>query len=535
MKFVIDSTIARKIQAMQERIRWQHPMLKKQGIDQTHLVLDDNNATAKNFSFLVIGDSGTGKQGSYDPQYAIAAQMQTQREGASFVMHTGDVVYLVGSSEYYTENFIKPYRDFLKGGDKPQQIAYDKMVFNLPFLPVLGNHDYYNLPWIYGLISGVTKTFRKVFSLGSDWDIGWHGSFDGEAYSRAFIDCLDRFFLDWSLEKHLEKYYRKHEIHPGETKRCLHYDTNEFTRLPNRYYTFRVGSVDFFALDSNTFNHSPKSLGKPLNHEKQRQLQDKLVELQNEQETLQASLEMMGRSPDYDSEDEQQVREKLEQIDEIQRDIHKQLNPEDNSIDLEQLQWLETELIASWQNETVTGRVLFFHHPPYVTESTKWYQGQTHAVRDNLQAVLDNVGVALNWNVGDRPLVDLVINGHAHCMEHIETWNTGHGDSFTNWIVAGGSGYSLRRQRREGNVLHAADFDATSPAIAESKVFFGKTGKGKEKQQPYSFLRIDVDIEAATPPKFTVRPFISERYQKSWKHYPAEPFTIQSVSPKVKA
>ena len=112
MKFVIDSTIARKIQAMKERIRWQSPMLRKQGIDQTHLVLDESKETSENFSFLVIGDSGTGKQGSYDPQYAIAEQMQTQREGARFVMHTGDVVYLVGSSEYYPENFIKPYLIF---------------------------------------------------------------------------------------------------------------------------------------------------------------------------------------------------------------------------------------------------------------------------------------------------------------------------------------------------------------------------------------------------------------------------------------
>ena len=534
MKFVIDSTIARKIQAMKERIRWQSPMLKKQGIDQTHLVLDGNNKSSENFSFLVIGDSGTGKQGSYDPQYAIAEQMQAQREGARFVMHTGDVVYLVGSREYYCENFIRPYRHFLKGGDNPKQIPYDKMVFNLPFLPVLGNHDYYNLPWIYGLISGVTKTFRKVFSLGSDWDVGWHGSFDGDAYSRAFIDCLDRFFLDWTFDKHLKKYYRDHEIHPGNTKRCLHYKTNEFTRIPNRYYTFRLGGIDFFALDSNTFNATPKSSKETLSDEKKQQLKNKLAELETEQEKLQESLEMMGRSPEYDAEDEQQVREKIEQIDEIRRDINKQLHPEDSAIDVEQLQWLETELVASWQNPDVTGRVLFFHHPPYVTESTKWYQGQTHAVRENLQAVLDKVDAVLDWEIGDRPLVDLVINGHAHCMDHIETKDIGHGDAFINWLVAGGSGYSLRRQRTEGNILHAEDFDENSPAIAESKVFFGKTGKHKQKRQPYSFLRIDVDT-SSTPPKFTVRPFISERYQKSWKHYPAEPFNIQSVAQKINA
>jgi len=36
------------------------------------------------------------------------------------------------------------------GGEKPERIAYKQMNFTLPILPVPGNHDYYDLPFLYG-------------------------------------------------------------------------------------------------------------------------------------------------------------------------------------------------------------------------------------------------------------------------------------------------------------------------------------------------------------------------------------------------
>ncbi|MBA4448756.1 metallophosphoesterase, partial [Cylindrospermopsis raciborskii CS-506_D] len=125
---------------------------------------------------------------------------------------------------------------------------------------------------------------------------------------------------------------------------------------------------------------------------------------------------------------------KLDQLNEVKLDIEKQLENHTNAdTDFEQLEWLRDRLIASWQDLNVRGRVLFFHHPPYVTEATKWQQGQTLAVRHRLREVLEQVRVALgNMGreiTGGRPLVDLVFNGHAHCLEFLKTTDTGYGDS----------------------------------------------------------------------------------------------------------
>jgi hypothetical protein len=119
----------------------------------------------------------------------------------------------------------------------------------------------------------------------------------------------------------------------------------------------------------------------------------------------------------------------------------------------EQLEWLKQGLIESWNTQEVRGRVLYFHHPPYVTELTKWDQGQTMEVRYHLRRVLDAVAEAVGELPQGRPIVDLVLSGHAHCLEHLYTGDTGHADSHINWIVCGGSGYSLRRQRAEGSDL----------------------------------------------------------------------------------
>ncbi|NET36672.1 MAG: hypothetical protein F6K19_32365 [Cyanothece sp. SIO1E1] len=149
MSPILDPPIATKINQMQARVRWQHPVMLDRGIDQTRMVLDDGQADSQDFSFLVIGDSGSGPHPNHHPQRRVAEQMLPHHQDCRFLLHTGDVVYQVGSSEQYPDNFIKPYREFLVGGEQPDRIAYDQMLFRLPFLPVLGNHDYYNLPFIY--------------------------------------------------------------------------------------------------------------------------------------------------------------------------------------------------------------------------------------------------------------------------------------------------------------------------------------------------------------------------------------------------
>ena len=519
MTFIIEPDSATKIAKMQQRVRWRDRLISQKNIDQTTLVLDDDVADSPDFSFMVIGDTGSGYHRGHNPQRKIAEQMLPHRQDCRFVLHTGDVIYLVGSSEYYPKNFIHPYREFLVGGDRPSRINYDQMTFNQPFLPTPGNHDYYDMPWWSGAIAQVASPFRYLVRNRLALDVGWHGSGQGNAYAQAFLDYLKRFLTDAELERHLDQHYTA----KTNTGRCLRYRPGEFTRLPNRYYTFRAGGIDFFALDSNTFN-APLPLPDNLAGEEARQaLHQKREELEQEQRSL---LEEADRLDSKQPEQEEQwndIQAKVEQLAELIRDITKQLSVDETSFsDREQLEWLEQRLIESWNTESVRGRILYFHHPPYVTEATKWHQAQTLAIRYRLRQVLDAVAASVGKARGDRPVVDLVINGHAHCLEHLRTANTTHADANTNWIVCGGSGFSLRRQRLEGSDL--LEGSEQPYPVAHSHLFIGRSGQGSQKRRPYSFIRIDV--KDGYPPKFTVRPYIAEWYQRRWKEYAVEPFTL---------
>lgn len=520
MQFASDPPIAVKIRKMKERVRWQQPSLIKRDIDQTRMVIEDGFSDNPEFSFLVVGDSGSGAHGGDNPQRRVAQHMLQQSDSCRFVLHTGDVIYLVGSSEYYQQNFIKPYQEFLVGGEEPEGIAYDRMVFKLPFLPVPGNHDYYDLPIFFGLLAQASWPLRRLLRSKIDLDIGWHGSFQGRAYAKAFLDYLKAFHSEDELSRHLDHHYTA----STDTGRCLVYEPERFTRLPNRYYTFRYGGIDFFALDSNTFN-APSPL--PATKEGQNHRRE-LVKLREELEQqkldiLEASANFNPNLPD-EAEQIDDLRAKLEQIDEVTLDIEKQLAAAQNTFtDFEQLEWLQQKLIESWNTAEVRGRVVYFHHPPYVTEATKWHQAQTLAVRHRLRWVLDGVSKEVGKQAEGRPLVDLFLSGHAHCLEYLRTDDTGHADSHLNWIVCGGSGHSLRRQRTEGPEL-MENVEGNVCTVARSHLYIGRHGLGLKKRRPYSFLRIDVFD--GSPPKFIVRPFIAELSQRQWSDRQIEPFVI---------
>lgn len=241
MKLVTEAAIAEKIRKMKQRVKWQDPIIVERGIDQTRLTIDDGTADNPEFSFLVVGDSGAGPHWGYNPQRQIAELMLPHHQESSFMLHTGDVIYLVGSSEFYPDNFIKPYREFIVGGENPERISYDRMVFQLPILPVPGNHDYYELPLLFGLVSLATLPLRQLLGSGIDLDVGWRGSGHGDVYARAFLDYLKGLMLPGELNRHLDEYYTVQT----STGRCLRYQPGHFTRLPNRYYTFRYGGIDF--------------------------------------------------------------------------------------------------------------------------------------------------------------------------------------------------------------------------------------------------------------------------------------------------
>ncbi|MEH1971486.1 metallophosphoesterase family protein [Nostoc sp.] len=520
MKLVSDPAIANKIRKMNQRVRWQDPSIVERNIDQTRLVLEDGQTDNSEFSFLVVGDSGSGKHRGHNPQRQVAELMLPHHDECRFMLHTGDVIYLVGSSEYYQQNFIEPYREFILGGEHPRGIAYDQMVFKLPILAVPGNHDYYNLPILLSLASLTTLPIRSLLRSRLDLDVGLHGSKTGEAYARAFLDYLKAFQLPGELNNHLDRYYTA----KTDTGRCLCYEPGHFTRLPNRYYTFRYGGIDFFALDSNTFNDPP-----PLPKTREGDADRKILEKRREdleQEKLQIIETSAKLRPENPTEADQldDFHAKLSQIEEIIVDIDKQLATNKTTLtDTEQLDWLKQRLIESWNNPEVRGRVIYFHHPPYVTEATKWQQGQTLIIRDRLRGVLDAVAKEIGSLTQGRPLVDLVLNGHAHCLEHLETMDTGHADSHIHWIVCGGSGFSLRRQRTEGADLMET-FGNENRLVARSHLFIGRNGQGFQKRRPYSGLRIDVKGERH--PKFIVRPLVAEWYQRKWHNRELEPLII---------
>ncbi|HIK43282.1 MAG TPA: metallophosphoesterase [Leptolyngbyaceae cyanobacterium M65_K2018_010] len=520
LKLTIEPAIATKISKMQQRVRWQHPALRNQGIDQTRLLIEDGRASDPDFSFLVLGDSGTGRHRRDSPQRQVAEQLLAHGQGARFILHTGDVVYLVGSREQYPSNFIKPYREWLVSGEEYSQIAYDRMVFQLPFLPVPGNHDYYDLPLMLGVISGLTGPLRYVLRSYLDLDVGWHGSFSGDAYARAFLDYL-RAIPEAQLPAHLEQHYTSRL----DGRRCLSYRPAIFTRLPNRYYRFRYGGIDFFALDSNTFNQPL-----PLEDSEQgRQSRQHLQQQRQRLEVMKADLirrASLNTFQPLSEEDFDDLTAELEEIDEQISDLNKQLAAAPGSappVDSDQLDWLRDELVLSWQTTAVRGRILFFHHPPYVTEATKWSQGQTLAVRDRLRQVLDQVAAEVGSPARGRPLVNLVLNGHAHCLEYLRTGDTGHGDAHMAWVICGGSGYSLRRQRPEGADLQET-LEGSDRTVAQSQLYLGRSGKGSSLKRPYSGLRIDV--HGGSDLTLTVTPLVAEKFAGSWHGYRLEPFAV---------
>ena len=537
MKFVLDPPIATKIAKMRSRSRYNHPAIQHLGINQSYMVLEDGRSQDTQFSFLVLGDSGSQSYRNDHPQRRVAEAMAELRQDCRFALHTGDVVYLVGSREQYPSNFIRPYQAFLKGGDNPRMIAYDEMVFRTPILPVLGNHDYYDLPLLFGILSQLTAPLRRLLRSQISVDVGWHGSWKGEAYARAFLDYLQQYEGD-RLHQHLAQHYTAQ----FNQQRCLKYQPGQFTRLPNRYYRFRYGGIDFFALDSNTFKHPLPIPETEAGRESRKQLMKRRHRYLRFKQKLMKSGLLFDSRRDLEGKNFQEIYTKLEQVEEQIRDIDQQLNLEtiNQTVDQLQLDWLTQELIQSWRDPEAKGRILFFHHPPYVTEATKWNHGETLAVRYHLRRVLDAVEAAVrpaatNWDGtkrrgadrddttekrSQRPLVDLVLSGHAHCLEYLTTGETGHGDRHIPWIVCGGSGFSLRRQRREGTKLMEGNIP-----VATSHVFVGRTGRGSDKRRPYSFLKIDINT-ARECPMVTIYPQIVERFKGQWRRYEQEPIHI---------
>ncbi|MEO0517175.1 MAG: metallophosphoesterase [Cyanobacteria bacterium P01_A01_bin.116] len=468
---------AAKESVLSQQVQWQHSKIVQGGIDQTQLAIADAPTAETPFSFLVVGDTDAG--GVTHPAErdtfadAFANQLTKQLGESRFLLHTGDVTYPVGSYRNYLAGFLQPYQDLLSRlPESPADLAASVM-FNKPVLPVPGNHDYAGL-------SGVEGVWRSFMRLACDQlrstlgiDLGNYGGEGGEAYGQTFLDDLKKLTAE-QLSAHLKRHYSASAA--GDFQHCLSYRPGEFTRLPNRYYKFRYGGVDFFALDSNTWNRAPEIEG----------------------------------------------------------------------FDGAQLEWLEKSLITSWDTPNTVGRIIFCHHSAYTTESTRWQSVETLWVRRNLRTVLDRAASTLGdarraSNVDDRvlgsrsrtePLVDLVISGHAHCLEHIRTVDTKHADANIDWVVCCGSGSGLRRQRGAdtSDILESMSWQGRSSTkvVANSQFYAGVHGQGAKKQHFHSFLRIDVQPQASQ--KFKICPHIVTKGEGNWTTTAITPLAIDQFS-----
>jgi len=192
------------------------------------------------FTFLALGDTGDSEASGphLSPQDAVGREMAADaalpgsKGTGAFVVHTGDIVYMTGEHRLYDRNFRRPYEAFLT-----PQSTVDDLIFRMPFLPVPGNHDYYDL-------AGWTRWLARIPILGAGlraiahelfaFSIPEGGSEMGKAYMTAFVNA-----------------------NADTANQALAYLPGEQTRLPNRYYRCRMGSVELFGLDSNTLEAPP--------------------------------------------------------------------------------------------------------------------------------------------------------------------------------------------------------------------------------------------------------------------------------------
>ena len=504
---------------MSARVRWNHPELIRQGIDQTRLVIDrgkNNPGIDEAFHFLVLGDSGTGRHRFQSPPRRIAERLLSHKADAAFVLHTGDVVYLVGALDQYRLNFMRPYREWLHHGNDWNTISPEGLVFNQPFLPVPGNHDYYDLSLPVALLAGLTLPLRRYLQWFDDIDAGWRGSRQGEAYARVFLDVLNQ-IPPARLTAHLNLHYDA--VWDGQ--RCMRYRPSVNTRLPNRYFRFRHAGVDVFAIDSNTLI-TPE---KPTNN--RRHLKGDLRILEERQTIIYKTI----ASSNLDENHRDELFDELETLQEECFDLQRQITQinqikQGAIVDHEQLEWLKEGLIASHRDPSVRGRILTMHHPAYVTEKTKCNQADTHAIRRQLRHVFDAVVMALGEELRSSRPVDLVLSGHAHCLEVLRTHDTGYSDSHINWVICGGSGYGLRAQRREGAELTEEKADGNTRVVATSKLFVGRNWSAAGGRNGYSGLRLDV--AEGRPLSIRLSPLVSCRDSNGWRDADPEPITLRS-------
>lgn len=462
------------------------------------------------FEFLVLGDTGDTDYSSraQAPQQAVAEYLAADAAlpGTSgrghFVLHLGDVVYMTGEKRLYDRNFLKPYASLLCPDS-----TVDNMVFRLPFLPIPGNHDYYDLggwvswlsrvPLLGSAVRGIT---RDIFSF----SFPKGGSDQGRAFMEAFVD------------------------QKADTKTAgLPYSPGNHTRIPNRYYKFTFGCCDFFMLDSNTLDAPPpwKGDGEDIKLDAKRRIKS----LEEEARTLESKLKEIHRKcegqdvpPDLDPEEcaEPNVRDLSNRILDVQRELaleKRRLSYSPEDYDAGQIEWLKAGLDESARERPDSWRIVCMHHPLYTAIGNHCEGADVRAVRANLLGLL-------------RDRVHLVLSGHSHAFE----WLRSDALPTTGLIVSGGGGQvSLRR-----SILDPAKLprhrDRYSALRSSGVTEYAAAGRGPaaldgRRGSIYHYLKI-----AASADSLLVKPIGVRRVREGYRREDPMPVFHASDLPKLK-
>lgn len=406
-----------------------------------HLV---NEVTEGAFSFLAVGDSGS-KGSKHLPKYKVADEMDRERK-FDLILHLGDVVYSSGSEKGYKDRFIGPYHHWLKDGNNHE---FNNMIFTTPFLPVYGNHDYYDLHKAVPILGGL------IAELIGD-EIG-DGSHNGKVFQEAFVGTREQ---DFPLIKN----------------GLLLYETGTRTRIPNRYYWFTHGRCAFFALDSNTLD----GVEKP-DEQHHAKLKDRLTEVKDQAAEWQRKYKLVKRQLDSGVSFEPKTLEEMLyeiviELADLEKEavmLDKYLDASGEDFDRAQLKWLKDVL----QHKDAQGKwkIVYMHHPLYSSDGSHTDDPESDGLRANLRDILKNQ-------------VHLVLSGHSHCFE----WLMARAEAERQicYLVSGGGGRHLRRSILEDD---PTDLDILSKReqfhqIAESKAYTAIFGK----DDIFHYLRIDV-------------------------------------------
>jgi 3',5'-cyclic AMP phosphodiesterase CpdA len=439
-------------------------------------------ADPASFHVLALGDTGDseGFAPGASPQDGVAtflaadAALPGSAGTGQLLLHTGDVVYMTGEARLYEANFRRPYAAFLT----PESTAR-ALTFTLPFLAVPGNHDYYDFAgWARWLTRtplvgpGVKALAREFFA----YQVPRGGSDMGGAWADAFVT-------------------------PGATD----YLPGHSTRLPNRYYWFRYGWADFFALDSNTLEPPPPGTDPArVRRDALRHIETLHLRALSLAARLEEAEAGLGAEPPGEAQAEN-LRRLSEQALDTQRELARERNrlhyePADH--DAAQLAWLERVLARSVRERPDAWRVVYLHHPLYTSLTNYCENGDVTGVRDNL---LDRL----------RGRVDLILSGHAHAFEYLRSEHL----PDTALVVTGGGGQvSLRRSvvAPEARGRYAMRYAALRRAGVTECVVSGRgpTAPDGEAGALYHYLRLEVAADRLRVSPIGVRRLLGGGYRR---------------------